>query len=298
MPGPDRNQQVVLHTSWGGRVNRPIALAMEAAWRQRFDTEADIHADNYAIVAQVQEGVDASALLSLVTPDNFEALLRQSLEGSGFFGARFRECAGRALLLTRQRFNQRMPLWLTRMQAKKLLTAIRSLHNFPILLETWRACLGDEFDMPAAREALADLETGAITTSITEVSAPTPFAAGIASTQVSRYMYADDTPERRAPSALFGGPDPSSGSRPTVAAQHRARRDSPISNRRRSATAAGYAPQDADDLAEWVKERVLIPARGVLVTCANLSGDMPDAIVRIARGSDFMRGCAPSRSPG
>ena len=183
-------------------MNRPIALAMEAAWRQRFDTEADIHADNYAIVAQVQEGVDAAALLSLITSANLEALLRDSLEGSGFFGARFRECAGRALLLTRQRFNQRMPLWLTRMQAKKLLTAIRHLDNFPILLETWRTCLGDEFDMQAARDALAALETGEIGTSITEVAAPTPFAAGVAYDQLNRYMYADDTPERRAPSAL------------------------------------------------------------------------------------------------
>ena len=173
-----------------------------AAWQQRFDTDADIHADNYAIVAQVQEGVDPDSLLSLVTSANFEALLRQSLEGSGFFGARFRECAGRALLLTRQRFNQRMPLWMTRMQAKRLLTAIRRLDNFPVLLETWRTCLNDEFDMPAAREALADLETGATATSITETSAPTPFAAGIAYDQVNRYMYADDTPERRGPSAL------------------------------------------------------------------------------------------------
>ena len=276
-------------------MNRPIALAMEAAWRQRFDTEADIHADNYAIVAQVQEGVDPSALLSLVTPDNFEALLRQSLEGSGFFGARFRECAGRALLLTRQRFNQRMPLWLTRMQAKKLLTAIRSLHNFPILLETWRACLGDEFDMPAAREALADLETGAIATSITELSAPTPFAAGIAFDQVSRYMYADDTPERRAPSALsedlIRQAVHDQRLRPSIAPGAIADFESKAQR-----TAAGYAPQDADDLAEWVKERVLIPEAEVSALVANLSGDMPDAIVRIARGSDFMRG-VPPRAP-
>ena len=279
--GPDRNQQVVLHTAWGGRVNRPIALAMEAAWRQRFDTEADIHADNYAIVAQVQEGVDPSALLSLVTPDNFEALLRQSLEGSGFFGARFRECAGRALLLTRQRFNQRMPLWLTRMQAKKLLTAIRSLHNFPILLETWRACLGDEFDMPAARAALADLETGAITISITEGSAPTPFAAGIAFDQVSRYMYADDTPERQAPSALsedlIRQAVHDQRLRPSIAQDAIADFESKAQR-----TASGYAPQDADDLAEWVKERVLIPAAELPALGANLSGDMPDAIIRMA----------------
>ena len=283
--GSDRNQQIVLHTAWGGRVNRPIALAMEAAWRQRFDTEADIHADNYAIVAQVQQGVDPSALLSLVTPDNFEALLRQSLEGSGFFGARFRECAGRALLLTRQRFNQRMPLWLTRMQAKKLLTAIRSLDNFPILLETWRACLGDEFDMPAAREALADLETGAIAISITEGSAPTPFAAGIAFDQVSRYMYADDTPERQAPSALSENlirqAVHDQRLRPSIAPDAITDFESKAQR-----TAPGYAPQDADDLAEWVKERVLIPAAELPALGANLSGDMPDAIIRVARGRD------------
>ena len=283
--GPDRNQQIVLHTSWGGRVNRPIALAMEAAWRQRFDTEADIHADNYAIVAQVQEGVDPAALLSLVTSANFEALLRQSLEGSGFFGARFRECAGRALLLTRQRFNQRMPLWLTRMQAKKLLTAIRRLDNFPILLETWRTCLGDEFDMQAAGEALADLETGGIATSITDVAAPTPFAAGVAYDQLNRYMYADDTPERHAPSALsedlIRQAVHDQRLRPSIAPGVIADFESKAQR-----TAPGYAPQDAEDLAEWVKERVLIPAPELATLTANVSWDMPEGIRGITRGGD------------
>ncbi len=282
--GPDRNQQIVLHTSWGGRVNRPIALAMEAAWRRRFDTEADIHADNFAIVAQVQEGVDPNSLLSLVTTANFESLLRASLEGSGFFGARFRECAGRALLLTRQRFNQRMPLWLTRMQAKKLLTAVRRLDDFPILLETWRACLGDEFDMPAAGEALADLETGVIATSIAETSAPTPFAAGIAYDQLNRYMYADDTPERGAPSALsedlIRQAVHDQRLRPAVAPGVIADFESKALR-----TAPGYAPQDAEDLAEWVKERVLIPEAESSALLADASWDMPDEVIRMARGS-------------
>ncbi len=283
--GPDRNQQIVLHTSWGGRVNRPIALAMEAAWRQRFDTDPDIHADNYAIVAQVQEGVDPNSLLSLVTPANFEALLRQSLEGSGFFGARFRECAGRALLLTRQRFNQRMPLWLTRMQAKKLLTATRRLDNFPVLLETWRTCLNDEFDMHAAREALADIETGAVATSITDVSAPTPFAAGIAYDQVSRYMYADDTPERSAPSALseelIRQAVHDQRLRPSIAPGVIADFESKAQR-----TAPGYAPQDAEDLAEWVKERVLMPEAELSAPSADAPRDLPDEIIRVARGSE------------
>ena len=98
--GPDREQQIILHTQWGGRVNRPVALALNAAWRARFPGEADIHADNNAIVVQIKDKqeADPAVLLSLVTPGNFESLLRTSLEGSDFFGARFRECAGRALL--------------------------------------------------------------------------------------------------------------------------------------------------------------------------------------------------------
>ena len=256
--GPDREQQVVLHTSWGGQVNRPFALALEAAWRERFDSEAEIHADNYAIAIQIKDDVDPGVFLSLVTPANFEKLLRQSLEASGFFGARFRECAGRALLLTRQRFRQRMPLWLARLQAKKLMTAVSKLPDFPVLLETWRTCLRDEFDMPAAVQVLADLESGAIAWSLATVSVPSPFASAITFNQIGRYMYADDTPERRGRSALSDDLireavyDRNLRPRidPAIVAEFEAKMQR---------TAPGYAPRDDEELAEWVKERVLIP---------------------------------------
>ena len=51
-------------------------------------------------------------------------------------------------------------------------------------------------------------------------------------------------------------------------------------------TAAGYAPQDAEDLAEWVKERVLIPAEELSTLLADASWDVPDDVTRIARGSE------------
>ena len=48
----------------------------------------------------------AGDVFSLVTPENLERLLRQTLEKSGFFGAKFRENAGRALLLPRADFKK------------------------------------------------------------------------------------------------------------------------------------------------------------------------------------------------
>ena len=256
--GPDRQRQVVLHTTWGGRVNRPIALALEAAWRERFGTRAEVFADNDSIVVQVKDDIDPEVLLGLVTPANFEPLLRRSLEGSGFFGARFRECAGRALLLTKRRFKERMPLWMTRLQAKKLMTATKPLRDFPVMLETWRTCLVDEFDMTAAYDALERLAANDIDTSIATVAVPSPFAAGIAFDQVSRYMYADDSPERGDRSALSDQLIRQAvfdqSLRPAIDPAVVEDFESRVQRWR-----TGYVPEGADELREWVKERIAIP---------------------------------------
>lgn len=256
--GPDREQQIILHTIWGGRVNRPIALALEAAWRQRFPYRADVFADDDAVAVQVKEEIDPAVLLSLVTPANFEPLLRQSLEGSGFFGARFRECAGRSLLLTKHRFNQRMPLWMTRQQAKKLMTATKDLADFPVLLEAWRTCLKDEFDLAAAYEALERIAAGELDWSIATVSVPSPFAAGIAFNQVSRYMYADDTPESGGRSGLSDDLIRQAvfdrSLRPAIDPAVIADFESRVQR-----TRVGYVPDEEAELAEWAKERLAIP---------------------------------------
>ena len=255
--GPDRERQIILHTIWGGRVNRPIALALEAAWQERFPYRADVFADNDAIVVQVKDEVDPAVPLSLVTPANFEPLLRRSLEGSGFFGARFRECAGRSLLLTKRRFNQRMPLWMTRQQAKRLMTATKGFADFPVMLETWRTCLKDEFDLVAAFDALERLAAGEQNWSIATVSVPSPFAAAIAFGQVSRYMYADDAPEGGGRSALSDDLIRQAvfdqALRPAIGPEVIRDFESRVQR-----TRPGYVPDDEDELVEWVKERVAI----------------------------------------
>ena len=257
--GPDAPRQLVIHTFWGGAVNRPWALALEAAWRDRFDSVPDVHADNNAVVVQLKQDLDPEDLLDMVTPDNLDALLRLSLEGSGYFGARFRECAGRALLLTRQRFNQRLPLWMSRMQAKKLMTATKKYTDFPVLLEAWRTCLVDEFDLPALRKLLGELQEGGIERSLVETIAPSPFASAVTFDQLSRYMYADDRAEDAGISALGG--DLIENAVNDQRLRPRLRMDViEAFEAKRQRRAEGYQPQSTEDWLEWAKERVLIPA--------------------------------------
>ena len=79
----------------------------------------------------------------------------QEVGQSALFGSRFRENAARALLIPRRRPAQRTPLWQQRLKAQSLLQVARRYPAFPIVLETYRECLQDVFDLPGAHAAAA-----------------------------------------------------------------------------------------------------------------------------------------------
>ena len=250
--------QVILHTFWGGRLNRPYAMALEAAWEQRFDQRLEIYPSNDCIVLVLPHELDGDELLTMVTGAGFEGLLRQRLEASGFFGARFRESAGRALLIGRSRHNQRVPLWVSRLRSQKLLDTVMRYDDFPILVEAWRTCLQDEFDLPALHRALAELESGAIAWSAVRTEHPSPFARSIAWRQINQYMYAGDEPAGGGTSSLRGDllrdvvftPELRPGVPAEVVAEF---------EQKRQRLWPGYAPQGWRELVDWVDERLALP---------------------------------------
>ncbi|MDP7112479.1 MAG: ATP-dependent helicase, partial [Myxococcota bacterium] len=200
--GREGISQVVLHTFWGGRVNRPLAIALQAAWQERHGEQLELMHDNDCLMLRIPDGVEADDLLGMVDPDNMELLLRRHLETTGFFGARFREAAGRALLLPRQSFRQRMPLWLSRLRAKKLMEAVQKFEDFPILLEVWRNCLQDVFELPRLKQMLDEVRSGVISVRTVTTSSPTPFSANVVWKQTNELMYQDDTPDKGGASGL------------------------------------------------------------------------------------------------
>lgn len=258
-PGATPGNQVVLHTLWGGKVNRPFAMALDAAWEKRFGHRLEVYTGNDCIVLLLPEEVRADELLSLVTSANAESLLRERLEGSGFFGARFRESAGRSLLLTRNKMSERMPLWMSRLRSQKLLDAVLRYDDFPILLEAWRTCLQDEFDLPGLRQILAELESGEIKWSEARTSHPSPIAQSLTWGQINRYMYMGDEPASqktsRLRSDLLRDVVFSPGIRPAVS-----REIIEQFELKRQRLSPGYSPTTARELIEWVKERLILPS--------------------------------------
>jgi ATP-dependent Lhr-like helicase len=165
------SRQVVVHAIWGGMVIVPYVIALGQALEERYGSTLRMYHDNDTILMSLPAGVDTPPLLdilTLVTPDNVERLLRKKLEQTGIFGARFRQNAARSLLLPKRGFNRRTPLWINRIRARKLLHAVYGYADFPVLTETWRTCLWDEFDMGNLKALLQELEQNDI--SIVDVS--------------------------------------------------------------------------------------------------------------------------------
>ena len=183
------------------RPRRLGARAERADPRASYGLESDaIWSDDGIIVHLPDADEPPGAELVLVEPDELEDAVVGELGGSALFGARFRENAGRALLIPRAYPGRRTPLWQQRLKSQSLLEVAKRYAEFPIILETYRECLRDVLDVPGLQELLRELHSREL--SLVEVETPTasPFASSLLFDYVATYMYEGDTPnaERRA----------------------------------------------------------------------------------------------------
>jgi ATP-dependent Lhr-like helicase len=186
---------------YGGRVHAAWGLALSARIREEYGLESDaIWSDDGIIVHLPDADEPPGAELVMLQPDELEDAVVGELGGSALFGARFRENAGRALLIPRAYPGRRTPLWQQRLKSQTLLEVAKRYGEFPIVLETYRECLRDVLDVPGLQDLLRKLHSREL--SVVEVETPTasPFASSLLFDYVATYMYEGDTPnaERRA----------------------------------------------------------------------------------------------------
>jgi ATP-dependent Lhr-like helicase len=188
-------------TPFGGRVHAPWALALAARLRAASGQEAHAIWGDDGIAVHLPDADEAPAAdVALIDPDELEDLVLGELGGTALFGARFRENAARALLIPRRRPGRRTPLWQQRLRASSLLQVARRFGSFPVILETYRECLNDWFDLPALRAVLGRIRSRELAVVEVETASASPFASSLLFEYVASYMYEDDTPaaERRA----------------------------------------------------------------------------------------------------
>jgi ATP-dependent Lhr-like helicase len=283
-PGGVPGHQLILHNFWGGRLNQPFAMALGAAWENRHHEHIEIYPANDCISLVLTSEISGTNLLDLISGMDIPKLLRQRLEGSGFFGAQFRENAGRALLLQKSRLNERLPLWMSRLKSQKMLNTVMRYEDFPILIETWRSCQ-HEFDLEALQSMLDELRTGMIKVSECRTVKPSPMAAHLTFRQINQYMYMDDVLKSGKTSSLredlLRDVIFQPGLRPLLS--HETVEQFELKRRRLH---PGYAPASSKELIHWVKERWMIPEKEWGYLKDAIQRDYPENAESIFRTSE------------
>jgi ATP-dependent helicase Lhr and Lhr-like helicase len=195
------DRRVCVLTPFGTPIHAPWCMAVTAKLRAERGLEVESMWSDDGFVLRVP---DSDKIIRpeelLPTPAEFKDLVLRQLGSTSLFAAKFREAAGRALLLPKRRPGMRAPLWQQRKRAADLLAVASQFSTFPMLLEAYRECVRDVFDLPAAANILAAIQRGTIRVSHVESDKPSPFAASLLFSYVANYIYEGDAPlaERRA----------------------------------------------------------------------------------------------------
>ena len=193
--------RICVLSPFGSRIHAPWAMAVVE--RVRAETGLDVETmwtDDGFVVRFPETDDPPDTRLMVPASEEVEALVLNQLGGTAMFAAKFREAAGRALLLPKRRPGGRTPLWQLRKRSADLLAVASRFASFPIVLEAYRECLRDVFDMPALVETLVRMERRDIRVATVDSTTASPFAAALLFGYVANYLYDGDAPlaERRA----------------------------------------------------------------------------------------------------
>ncbi|MDT7041396.1 DEAD/DEAH box helicase [Candidatus Nitronereus thalassa] len=206
--------QLVIHSPFGGRINRAWGIALRKRFCVSFDFELQAAATDEGLVLSLGEkhSFPLETVWSLLHSNTVREVLTQAVLQAPMFLARWRWNASRALALLRFRNGTRVPLHLQRMRAEDLLTAVFPMAtacqdnrppgnievpNHPLVQETIRDCLEEAMDIDGLITILEKIETGTIRCISVESPVPSPFSHEILN--ANPYAFLDDAPleERR-----------------------------------------------------------------------------------------------------
>ncbi|HEU5002605.1 MAG TPA: DEAD/DEAH box helicase [Actinomycetota bacterium] len=219
--------QLVLHTPFGGRVNRAWGLALRKRFCVNFDFELQAAATDDGLVLSLgeQHSFPLDSVFAFLRPATLRDTLIQAVLPSPMFGNRWRWNATRALALLRRTGGRKVPPAILRMRSDDLLAAVFPDQvacqenragpiippDHPLVNETIRNCLQEAMDLEALTELVRAMERGDVKAVAVETPAPSPMSHEILN--ANPYAFLDDAPleERRARAVALRRTDPELG---------------------------------------------------------------------------------------
>ncbi len=210
--------QLIIHSPFGGRINRAWGLALRKRFCRTFNFELQAAANEDAIVLSLgpQHSFPLDEVFSYLREPTVEPVLVQALLAAPMFATRWRWNAMRALAILRQEGSRRTPHPLLRMRSDDLLSSVFpdqmacpenlagdvEIPDHPLVQQTIKDCLHEAMDIDGFRSLLQNMEGGDLKLLARDTLEPSPFCHEILN--VKAYAFLDDAPleERRTQAVL------------------------------------------------------------------------------------------------
>ena len=219
--------QLVIHSTFGSRINRAWGLALRKRFCRAFNFELQAAATEDAIVLSLGEthSFPLAEVARYLSPATAREVLVQALLDAPVFDVRWRWNANVSLAVPRSRGGKKVPPAIQRMQAEDLVAVVfpdriaclenlagpREIPDHPLVEQTIADALGEAMDAEGLDRLLGRLVRGELRVVCAEPAEPSPLAAEILNARP--YAFLDDAPleERRARAvAARRGLDPES----------------------------------------------------------------------------------------
>jgi len=216
-------QQLVLHSPFGGRINRAFGLALRKRFCRGFGFELQAAANEEAILISLgpHHSFPLADVFRFLHPASARDLLVQALLAAPMFTTRWRWNVARSLQLPRLRDGRKVPAALQRMRAEDLLVAafpqavacgetlppgdLPVPMEHPLVRQTIEDCLHEAMDVDGLLALLGGLTSGRIEAVAIDTAQPSAFAQGVLAAQP--WAFLDDAPleERRTQAVMRRG---------------------------------------------------------------------------------------------
>jgi ATP-dependent Lhr-like helicase len=208
-----QNTHLVIHSSFGARVNRAWGLALRKRFCRTFNFELQAAATEDALILSLgpTHSFELPLVGSFLKSASAESVLIQALLDAPMFEIRWRHNATRSLATPRFQSGKKVPATLVRIRANDLLATAfpdqqaclenlpgeREIPDHPLVWQTIQDCLTEAMDCGAFLEVLRRIEQGEIEVCYRDLTEPSPLAHEILN--ANPYAFLDPAPleERR-----------------------------------------------------------------------------------------------------
>lgn len=207
------DMHLIVHSSYGSRLNRAWGLALRKRFCRRFNFELQAAAVEDSIVLSLgaTHSFDLAEVADYLKPESVRQVLIQALLDAPMFGTHWRWNASTALAILRNRNGKRTPAQWQRNDAEDLVALVfpdqlacleniageREVPKHPLVDQTLEDCLTDLMDIDGLERLLRRIGTGEVRIHCCDLAGPSPLAKEIINARP--FAFLDDAPaeERR-----------------------------------------------------------------------------------------------------